>query len=52
MTTQVSYSDSGLFRFIHDCGHPGCRGFEDMKDEISSSLTASDTLESNFGLKT
>ena len=21
MTTQVSYSDSGLFRFIHNCGH-------------------------------
>ena len=23
MTIQVSNSDSGLFRFIHDCGHPG-----------------------------
>ena len=23
MTIQVSDSDSGLFRFIHDCGHPG-----------------------------
>ena len=23
MTIQVSKSDSGLFRFIHDCGHPG-----------------------------
>ena len=22
MTIQVSDSDSGLFRFIHDCGHP------------------------------
>ena len=22
MTIQVSYSDSGLFRFTHDCGHP------------------------------
>ena len=25
MTIQVSDSDSGLFRFIHDCGHPECR---------------------------
>ena len=22
MTIQVSDSDSGFFRFIHDCGHP------------------------------
>ena len=22
MTIQVSNSDSGLFRFIHNCGHP------------------------------
>ena len=26
MTIQVSNSDSGLFRFIHDCGHPGNLG--------------------------
>ena len=23
MTIQISELDSGLFRFIHDCGHPG-----------------------------
>ena len=35
MTIQVSDSDSGLFRFIHDCGHP-----EFMKTSVEENTMA------------
>ena len=31
MTIQVSKSDSGLFRFIHDCGHPVHAGLRELQ---------------------
>ena len=33
MTIQVSDSDSGLFRFVHDCGHPAKRSLRNFKGE-------------------
>ena len=52
MTIQVSDSDSGLFRFIHDCGHPdNCTEIDSAQGEAATVFNCTSRMRSQSQLR-